>query len=173
MLLEFGTDFNQGRYDPELLAAQERAKEALGTSVLAELVVLFAAPLVAGNRVTPPGAVDGRAVVDMRRSDVAEAWRGATAQLLQTVGAALGGSALPDQGPLRLRDGDLGAVAHEVGTLRMGEGVDGVVDPDLRMHGWDNAFVCDPSVFPTSPAANPTLTLVALADRLARHLAIA
>jgi choline dehydrogenase-like flavoprotein len=31
-------------------------------------------------------------------------------------------------------------------------------------------YACDLSVFPTSPAANPTLTLAALAVRLADHL---
>jgi choline dehydrogenase-like flavoprotein len=57
-------------------------------------------------------------------------------------------------------------VAHEVGTLRIG----GVVDSDLRFLGYDNVYACDNSVFPTSPAANPSLTLTALALRLAEHL---
>jgi choline dehydrogenase-like flavoprotein len=47
---------------------------------------------------------------------------------------------------------------------------DGVVDADLRMLAYDNLYVCDLSVFPTSPAANPTLSLTALAFRLARRL---
>jgi choline dehydrogenase-like flavoprotein len=33
-----------------------------------------------------------------------------------------------------------------------------------------NVYVCDLSIFPTSPAANPSLTVVALAIRLAEHL---
>jgi choline dehydrogenase-like flavoprotein len=60
---------------------------------------------------------------------------------------------------------------HHAGTTRMGAGpVDGVVDPDLRVHGADNLFVCGSSVFPTAGAVNPTLTAVALAHRLADHL---
>jgi len=46
----------------------------------------------------------------------------------------------------------------------------GVVDPDCRVHGIDNLFVASSSVFPTSSHANPTLTIVALAIRLADHL---
>lgn len=47
---------------------------------------------------------------------------------------------------------------------------DGVVDPDLKVLGYSNLFACDLSGFPSSPAANPTLTLAALALRLARHI---
>jgi choline dehydrogenase-like flavoprotein len=56
----------------------------------------------------------------------------------------------------------------QVGTLRLGP--DGVLDSDLRYKGVDSLRVCDLSVFPTSPAANPTLTLAALAMRLAEQL---
>jgi choline dehydrogenase-like flavoprotein len=55
--------------------------------------------------------------------------------------------------------------------MRMGKsGKQGVVDENLRMNGVKNLYVCDLSVFPVSPAANPTLTLVALAQRLSDHL---
>ena len=47
---------------------------------------------------------------------------------------------------------------------------DSVVDTDLKFHEYNNLYACDLSVFPTSPAANPTLTLAALAMRLADHL---
>jgi choline dehydrogenase-like flavoprotein len=47
---------------------------------------------------------------------------------------------------------------------------DGVVDPDCRVHGLENLYVVGASVFPTSGHANPTLTVVALAVRLADHL---
>ncbi len=46
----------------------------------------------------------------------------------------------------------------------------GVVDENLRYYGYDNLFVCDLSVFPTSPAANPTLTLAVLSLRLVDHV---
>jgi choline dehydrogenase-like flavoprotein len=39
------------------------------------------------------------------------------------------------------------------------------------VHGYDNLFVAGSSVFPTGGgSANPTLTIVALALRLAEHI---
>jgi choline dehydrogenase-like flavoprotein len=46
----------------------------------------------------------------------------------------------------------------------------GVVDEQCRVHGMANLFVASSSVFPTSSHANPTLTIVAMALRLADHL---
>lgn len=60
---------------------------------------------------------------------------------------------------------------HQIGTTRMGETArTGVVDADCRVFGSANLFVAGSSVFPTSGAANPTLTAVALALRLAALL---
>ena len=47
----------------------------------------------------------------------------------------------------------------------------GVVDADCRVHGIANLYVAGSSVFPTAGRAGPTYTLVALALRLADHLA--
>ena len=61
--------------------------------------------------------------------------------------------------------------AHHMGTTRMHDDPrQGVVDRDCRPHGTDNLYVAGSSVFPTSGASNPTLTLVALTLRLASHL---
>ena len=60
---------------------------------------------------------------------------------------------------------------HHLGTARMGtDPATSVVDPDCRIHGLDNLYVAGGAVFPTSSQANPTLTIVALAIRLAEHL---
>ena len=60
---------------------------------------------------------------------------------------------------------------HHLGTTRMSrEPAHGVVDPDCRVHGLAGVYVGGGSVFPTSGYANPTLTIVALAIRLADHL---
>lgn len=60
---------------------------------------------------------------------------------------------------------------HLMGTTRMHEDPKlGVVDADCRVHGLTNLFVAGSSVFPTGGYANPTLTIVALALRLADHL---
>jgi choline dehydrogenase-like flavoprotein len=60
---------------------------------------------------------------------------------------------------------------HHMGTTRMH--VDprhGVVDADCKVHGIANLFIAGSSVFPTGGYANPTLTIIALAVRLADHL---
>jgi choline dehydrogenase-like flavoprotein len=60
---------------------------------------------------------------------------------------------------------------HHMGTTRMSlHAEDGVVDPDCNVHGVPNLYVAGSSVFPTGGFANPTLSLVALAVRLARFL---
>ncbi|MCJ1342064.1 hypothetical protein MMC31_000244 [Peltigera leucophlebia] len=65
-----------------------------------------------------------------------------------------------------------GTVAHETGTMRVeGPKGKGVVNDQLQVHGINNLFVCDLSVFPFSPGPNPSLTLTALALRLGDHLA--
>jgi choline dehydrogenase-like flavoprotein len=46
----------------------------------------------------------------------------------------------------------------------------GVVDADCRVHDVPNLFIAGSSVFPTGGSANPTLTIIALALRLATHL---
>lgn len=61
---------------------------------------------------------------------------------------------------------------HDMGGARMAESPSqGVVDPDLKLHGIENAYLCSAAVFPTSGFSNPTHTLIALAIRLADHLA--
>lgn len=60
---------------------------------------------------------------------------------------------------------------HPSGTARMGDDPSSsVVGPDLRSHDLANLYVCGSATFPTNGHANPTLTVVALAHRLADHL---
>jgi choline dehydrogenase-like flavoprotein len=60
---------------------------------------------------------------------------------------------------------------HHAGTTRMHvDPGEGVVDDMLRVHGEENLYVAGASVFPTAGVANPTLTAIALALRLADHL---
>ncbi len=60
---------------------------------------------------------------------------------------------------------------HAAATCRMSvDPAQGVVDPDLRVHGIDNLYVCSNAVFPNIGSINPTLTLTALALRLGQHL---
>jgi choline dehydrogenase-like flavoprotein len=71
----------------------------------------------------------------------------------------------PDWGP------DLIGGCHHMGTTRMSaDPKTGVVNSDCRVHGIDNFYVAGSSVFSTGGYMNPTLTIVALALRLADHL---
>ncbi|KAH8727703.1 hypothetical protein GQ44DRAFT_824991 [Phaeosphaeriaceae sp. PMI808] len=66
-----------------------------------------------------------------------------------------------------------GVVAHEVGTMRMqtqDPGKPYIVDENYRVRNFSNLYVCDLSIFPVSPPANPPLTLAALALQLADDL---
>jgi len=60
---------------------------------------------------------------------------------------------------------------HHLGATRMHRDArQGVVDEHGRVHATANLFAAGSSVFPTGGCANPTLTIVALALRLADHL---
>lgn len=61
--------------------------------------------------------------------------------------------------------------AHHMGTTRMStDPARGVVDANGRAHEVDNLYLTGASVFPTGGDSNPTLTVVAMAHRLADHL---
>jgi len=65
----------------------------------------------------------------------------------------------------------LASAAHHLGTVRMSKDAEsGCVDLNLRLHGFEDIYVCDGSVFPTSGNANPTMTCMALASRLGEQL---
>jgi choline dehydrogenase-like flavoprotein len=60
---------------------------------------------------------------------------------------------------------------HHMGGMRMAASpTNGIVTPDLLLHGTRNVYVCSGAVFPTSGFSNPTHTVLALALRLADHL---
>lgn len=89
---------------------------------------------------------------------------------------ALLGRTLEETGIGRLEPGEgrpsYTDASHHMGTTRMStDPRRGVVDPDGRVHDVDNLFIAGSGVFPSAGHANPTLTIVALALRLADHLA--
>jgi choline dehydrogenase-like flavoprotein len=61
--------------------------------------------------------------------------------------------------------------AHLLGTCRMGhDQKNSVVNADCRTHDVSNLYICDGSVFPTSTAVNPSLTIEAIAARTADRI---
>ena len=174
IVLEFGADFNQGRYVD--LALLERHRREKGNVMLCEIVFLMDAPLIEANTVQQIGPAFVKPVVQMQPSPIGGQYYGEMSAIKDRLIAELGGEPLAGS-DLTLRGAGLGGVAHEVGTLRIGGETedgqlldDGVVDTNLKFLAYDNLYACDLSVFPSSPAANPTLTLAALAIRLAEHL---
>jgi choline dehydrogenase-like flavoprotein len=78
------------------------------------------------------------------------------------------GKLVPGDGEPRFTD-----ASHHLGTTRMSDDPKaGVVDRNCRVHGVANLYVAGSSVFPSGGHANPTLTVIALALRLAQHLRI-
>jgi glucose dehydrogenase len=70
-----------------------------------------------------------------------------------------------------IREGPITFSRHHIGTCRMGtDPRTSVVDPELRVHGTRNLYVLGSATFVTGGAVGPTLTIVALAHRLAERL---
>jgi choline dehydrogenase-like flavoprotein len=88
-------------------------------------------------------------------------------QLLGRQLAATGVGVLePGAGAINYTD-----ASHHMGTTRMSADPSrGVVDGNCKVHGVGNLFIAGSSVFPAAGYANPTLTIVALALRLAAHI---
>lgn len=173
---------------------------AEGRLTLAEAVVRRERLAGCGVRLCPqPGAgvvleilaeqapdPDSRVLLDPRRRDplgqrrACLDWRvherdlTTIARTVQLIGGHLEACGL---GRFQALDGTLATARlsggrHHMGTTRMhADPACGVVDADCRVHGIDNLYVAGSSVFPTGGSANPTLTVVALALRLADHLA--
>ena len=168
VVVELGSDFNQGRYiDPENLAEERTAR---ADWMLCELVFMSYTGLNDANGITVTGNPADPVGLTFAPTPPSPADLAEEDALAQGLFAAIGAQPILGEAGLNLQTADLGGVAHEVGTLRMSDDHTGVVDAELRFEAYDNLFACDNSVFPTSPAANPSLTLVALALRLAEQV---
>ena len=66
---------------------------------------------------------------------------------------------------------DPSMVTLGTGHPQGGNALGGVLDPDFRVRGYENLYVCDASVFPSSLTVNPQLTVMALADYAAPLIA--
>lgn len=107
----------------------------------------------------------------MSQSDVDSAYRGFLL-LRDSINTGLACRLEFDEGQLRDRiSHSLPLGGHHIGATRMANAARaGVVGPDCALFELPNLFIASSAVFPTSGQANPTLTIVALAIRLARHI---
>jgi choline dehydrogenase-like flavoprotein len=71
--------------------------------------------------------------------------------------------------PSIMRDPSL--VTLGTGHPQGGNALGDVIGPDFRVHGYENVYVCDASVFPSSLTVNPQLTVMSLAEYAAPHIA--
>jgi choline dehydrogenase-like flavoprotein len=160
---------------PEALAVSHRrlVKRATRTFIVGARAEQIPDP---DNRVTLDTAVDTTGVPKVRL-----AWRPSAVDLNGIRhGQDLLEHAFPGESlrllPPRSRDATgwrdrLSAAAHHMGTTRMHRDPrQGVVDEQCRVHDTTNLYIAGSSVFPTGGWAPPTLTIVALAMRLADHL---
>jgi choline dehydrogenase-like flavoprotein len=60
---------------------------------------------------------------------------------------------------------------HPMGTARIASEGEGVCTADGSVHGLDDLYVADASLFPTSVGVNPMMTVIAFAARIASELA--
>lgn len=76
---------------------------------------------------------------------------------------------------IEVRPGSLFIAApHPFGGCRMGpDPKTSVTDSSHRVHGIDNLFVADPSVFPTGPSVDPSVTIMGFSYIAAGHVASA
>ncbi|QDL11764.1 hypothetical protein DP113_31315 [Brasilonema octagenarum UFV-E1] len=174
ILIELGADFNQGRYLDEDIFRENIAKR----NMLCEIVFLTNTELLLGNQIEFNAGNNFRPIAKIKNPGLPNTVETRVREITNNILTALGGEVL-DQG---FGNGGLGGVAHEVGSLHMevtdsnniGKGtqqaLQGVVDENGKFLDQEFIYACDLSIFPTSPAANPSLTAVALALRLNDHL---
>lgn len=129
----------------------------------------------ANNRVTLSDERDhlGQRRLDVRygvsASDRAQIRR--SMELIGTEFARLGLGTVDMSDAARIDDMPFTDGTHQMGLLRMAESPRaGVVDADCRVHGAANLYVAGSAVFPTAGAVGPTLTIVALACRIAARV---
>jgi hypothetical protein len=74
-------------------------------------------------------------------------------------------------GALRIfRSTTFRGASHSAGALPMGISRNAYVDSDCRVRGFENVYCVSSALFPVAGSASPTMTVVALARRLADHL---
>ena len=154
--------------------------------MLCEIVFLTNTELFLENQIEFDPSNNFRPITKIRNPGLPPSVRSRVLEITNNILIALG-VPLDDAGnPQTLAqgfgDGGVGGVAHEVGSLRMSVNdsnnidkgsqapLSGVVDENVKFLDEEFIYACDMSIFPTSPAANPSLTAVALAIRLGDRL---
>ena len=176
-LLNFSAAFHPVKADAEtgvLTSAQMQALVTRGTAgyQVAQLAIRAEQSPLAESRVTLTNDLDPlgmpRAALDWRIAPEDDVQ---LRRALVLLGSELGASGIArawipgDASRFVWRPSPGG---HHMGTTRMGsDPATSVVNADCRTHQVENLYIAGSSVFPTGGEANPTLTIVALAHKLA------
>jgi len=152
-----------GRVSAPILAAQTGLPTALARLIANHAVDFY---VMSEDLPQPDSRVTVKGddiVLDWRRSN----WEAHLA-LVAKLKAALRRAGYP---VLLSKPFDRSTPSHQCGTARLGEDpATSVTDPFGRSHDHPNLYICDASLLPTSAAVNPSLTIAALALRLADHI---
>lgn len=107
----------------------------------------------------------------VKADDKERFWRGMDVFANEIGRLELGRVRLLKERSSRVWGSQLSVGHHHMGTTRMADSPNkGVVDRNLKVHGVNNLYVGGSSVFCTGGHVPPTLTIVALAIRLSKHL---
>jgi choline dehydrogenase-like flavoprotein len=118
---------------------------------------------------TEPEFGHRRAYVDFKNQDNNPIWNDMY-KAMEELAKGIGTKDLP-VGNRKPQKQGLGSTYHECGTLWMGDDPDNsVTDVNGRFHHISNAYCADQSLFPTSGSANPVLTGLCLANKVAEHI---
>ncbi|NJN14482.1 MAG: hypothetical protein HC813_02290 [Planctomycetes bacterium] len=134
-------------------------------------------PLLArGDAFSGLGGRDGTAAAWRRDGGADLPWRGGgkgLSPLFRDARRRGGGRSRRASGALATSEAGGGArLLPSAGGCRMGTSArTSVVDPEFRVWGYDNLFVCDASLFPTALGVNPQVPIMALADYAATSIA--
>ncbi len=113
---------------------------------------------------------DGRVVLDLTENNM-EAHHRLKKKLEHLLGVAGAHPVLLERRLYLGKNIPVGGTAHQAGTLRFGaDPASSVLDLDCKAHELDNLYVTDASFFPSIGAANPTLTIIANALRVADRI---
>lgn len=131
----------------------------------------FGAPRAWVNLVTTPADNALWDVMDRAALSLAQSLAGGAANIeYRYDGGWQSQPPTPDKIRQQMRDG-LGTTHHESGTLWMGSPGSSVTDANGRFHHIQNAYAADQSLFPTVGSANPVLTGLVLAGKVASAIA--
>jgi cholesterol oxidase len=130
----------------------------------------FAQAVDAANGVLGLKRVDGRHTLDLSW-DVTQSERAVSAVVKMHLRLAAATGGLPMVPPTWFLSHDL-ITPHPLGGCNMGNGpADGVVDHRGEVFGYRNLYVADAAMIPEALGVNPSRTIGALAERVAKIIA--